>query len=130
MSIKRLALLLACTCWLTACSASSAGVTFDQDYHTFHFKGKDYAITATPVGEDSIRQTKAQFMTFALVQEKTERKESISLNNLYETETGELALGIQDGYYLVKEEEQVGSTDRIDFHKLPAYDTNYIDQTE
>lgn len=103
---------------LTACSASSAGVIFDTDFKTFHFDGKDYAITNSRIEESDIRQTKAKFMEFPTVKEDEDGKETISLTNLYETQDKELAIGVQDQFYKVEEEKQVSPTNQIDFQQV------------
>ncbi len=47
MKKKAFGLLALGSIMLTACSSSSAGLSFDEGYQTFHYKGKDYAFLAT-----------------------------------------------------------------------------------
>ncbi len=55
---------------LTACSSSSASLSFDEGYQTFHYKGKDYAVSKQEVAEDSIQGTEVQFMEWPVVKEE------------------------------------------------------------
>lgn len=103
---------------LTACSSSSAGLSFDEGYQTFHYKGKDYAVSKQEVAEDSIRGTEAKFMEWPVVKEEGSVKEIVSLNNLYVTTSKEWAIGVQDSYYKVDLEDNIAESDRIDYQAL------------
>ncbi|MGQ7413672.1 NisI/SpaI family lantibiotic immunity lipoprotein [Streptococcus suis] len=100
---------------LTACSSSSAGLSFDEGYQTFHYKGKDYAVSKQEVAEDSIQGTEVQFMEWPVVKEEGSVKKTVSLNNLYVTTSKEWAIGVQDGYYKVDLEDNIAESDRIDY---------------
>ena len=103
---------------LTACSSSSAGISFDEGYQTFHYKGKDYAVSKQEVAEDSIQGTEVQFMEWPVVKEEGAVKTTVSLNNLYVTTSKEWAIGVQDGYYKVDLEDNIAESDRIDYQAL------------
>ena len=103
---------------LTACSSSSAGISFDEGYQTFHYKGKDYAVSKQEVAEDSIQGTEVQFMEWPVVKEDGVVKTTVSLNNLYVTTSKEWAIGVQDGYYKVDLEDNIAESDRIDYQAL------------
>ncbi|HEM5650814.1 TPA: NisI/SpaI family lantibiotic immunity lipoprotein [Streptococcus suis] len=103
---------------LTACSPSSAGLSFDEGYQTFHYKGKDYAVSKQEVTEDSIRGTEVQFMDWPVVKEEGAVKKTVSLNNLYVTTSKEWAIGVQNGYYKVDIEDNIAESDRIDYQAL------------
>ncbi|MBY5014515.1 NisI/SpaI family lantibiotic immunity lipoprotein [Streptococcus suis] len=103
---------------LTACSSSSAGLSFDEGYQTFHYKGKDYAVSKQEVAEDSIRGTEAKFMEWPVVKEEGSVKKTVSLNNLYVTSSNDWAIGVQDGYYKVDLEDNIAESDRIDYQAL------------
>ncbi|HFI0631832.1 TPA: NisI/SpaI family lantibiotic immunity lipoprotein [Streptococcus suis] len=111
--------LLALGCiMLTACSSSSAGLSFDEGYQTFHYKGKDYAVSKQEVAEDSIQGTEVKFMDWPVVNEEGSVKKTVSLNNLYVTTNKEWAIGIQDGYYKIDLEDNIAESDRIDYQAL------------
>ncbi|NQG18468.1 NisI/SpaI family lantibiotic immunity lipoprotein [Streptococcus suis] len=112
------ALLVLGSIMLTACSASSAGLSFDEGYQTFHYKGKDYAVSKQEVAEDSIQGTEVQFMEWPVVKEEGAVKKTVSLNNLYVTTSKELAIGVQDGYNKVVLEDNIAESDRIDYQAL------------
>ncbi|HEM5141763.1 TPA: NisI/SpaI family lantibiotic immunity lipoprotein [Streptococcus suis] len=103
---------------LTACSSSSAGLSFDEGYQTFHYKGKDYAVSKQEVAEDSIQGTEIQFMEWPVVKEEGAVKKTVSLNNLYTTSNKEWAIGVQDGYYKVDLEDNIAESDRIDYQAV------------
>ncbi|MEG3335425.1 NisI/SpaI family lantibiotic immunity lipoprotein [Streptococcus suis] len=103
---------------LTACSSSSAGLSFDEGYQTFHYKGKDYAVSKQEVAEDSIRGTEVQFMDWPVVKEEGAVKKTVALNNLYITTSKEWAIGVQDGYYKVDLEDNIAESDRIDYQAV------------
>ncbi|NQO18451.1 NisI/SpaI family lantibiotic immunity lipoprotein [Streptococcus suis] len=103
---------------LTACSSSSAGLSFDEGYQTFHYKGKDYAVSKQEVAEDSIRGTEAKFMEWPVVKAESSVKETVSLNNLYTTSNKEWAIGVQGGYYKVDLEDNIAESDRIDYQAV------------
>ncbi|HEL2737832.1 TPA: NisI/SpaI family lantibiotic immunity lipoprotein [Streptococcus suis] len=103
---------------LTACSSSSAGLSFDEGYQTFHYKGKDYAVSKQEVAEDSIQGTEVPFMDWPVVKEEGAVKKTVSLNNLYITTNKEWAIGVQDGYYKVDLEDNIAESDRIDYQAL------------
>ncbi|HFI0357212.1 TPA: NisI/SpaI family lantibiotic immunity lipoprotein [Streptococcus suis] len=103
---------------LTACSSSSAGLSFDEGYQTFHYKGKDYAVSKQEVAKDSIRGTEVQFMEWPVVKEEGLVKKTVSLNNLFITTGKEWAIGVQDGYYKVDLEDNIAESDRIDYQAL------------
>ncbi|HEM5093361.1 TPA: NisI/SpaI family lantibiotic immunity lipoprotein [Streptococcus suis] len=103
---------------LTACSSSSAGLSFDEDYQTFHYKGKDYAISKVEVTEDSIQRTEVQFMEWSVVKEEGAVKKTVSLTNLYITTNKEWAIGVQDGYYKVDLEDNIAESDRINYQEV------------
>ncbi|HEM4282528.1 NisI/SpaI family lantibiotic immunity lipoprotein [Streptococcus suis] len=103
---------------LTACSSSSAGLSFDEGYQTFHYKGKDYAVSKQEVAEDSIQGTEIQFMEWPVVKEEGAVKKTVSLNNLYITTNKEWAIGVQDGYYKVDLEDNIAESDRIDYQAV------------
>ncbi|HEM3555335.1 NisI/SpaI family lantibiotic immunity lipoprotein [Streptococcus suis] len=103
---------------LTACSYSSASLSFDEGYQTFHYKGKDYAVSKQEVAEDSIQGTEVQFMEWPVVKEEGAVKKTVSLNNLYVTTSKELAIGVQDGYNKVVLEDNIAESDRIDYQAL------------
>ncbi|HEM3486969.1 TPA: NisI/SpaI family lantibiotic immunity lipoprotein [Streptococcus suis] len=103
---------------LTACSSSSAGLSFDEGYQAFHYKGKDYAVSKVAVAEDSIQGTEVKFMEWPVVKEEGSVKEIVSLNNLYVTTSKEWAIGVQDSYYKVDLEDNIAESDRIDYQAL------------
>ncbi|WP_024418249.1 NisI/SpaI family lantibiotic immunity lipoprotein [Streptococcus suis] len=103
---------------LTACSSSSAGLSFDEGYQTFHYKGKDYAVSKQEVVEDNIQGTKVKFMEWPVVKEDGTVKKTVSLNNLYITNSNDWAIGVQDGYYKVDLEDNITESDRIDYQAL------------
>ncbi|MFH6615465.1 NisI/SpaI family lantibiotic immunity lipoprotein [Streptococcus suis] len=103
---------------LTACSSSSAGLSFDEGYQTFHYKGKGYAVSKQEVSEDSIQGTEVKFMEWPVVKEEGAGKKTVSLNNLYVTTSNDWAIGIQDGYYKVDLEDNIAESDRIDYQAL------------
>ncbi|HGA1494274.1 TPA: NisI/SpaI family lantibiotic immunity lipoprotein [Streptococcus suis] len=103
---------------LTACSSSSAGLSFDEGYQTFHYKGKDYAVSKQEVAEDSIQGTEVKFMEWPVVKEEAAVKKTISLNTLYVTTNKEWAIGVQDGYYKVDLEDNIAESDRIDYQEV------------
>ncbi|MFM0802291.1 NisI/SpaI family lantibiotic immunity lipoprotein [Streptococcus suis] len=103
---------------LTACSSSSAGLSFDEGYQTFHYKGKDYAVSKQEVSEDSIQRTEVKFMEWPVVKEEGSVKKTVSLNNLYVTSSNDWAIGVQDGYYKVDLEDNIAESDRIDYQAL------------
>ncbi|HFI0936511.1 TPA: NisI/SpaI family lantibiotic immunity lipoprotein [Streptococcus suis] len=103
---------------LTACSSSSAGLSFDEGYQTFHYKGKDYAVSKQEVAKDSIRGTEVKFMEWPVVKEEGSVKQTVSLNNLYVTSSNDWAIGVQDGYYKVDLEDNIAESDRIDYQAL------------
>ncbi|MFI3086463.1 NisI/SpaI family lantibiotic immunity lipoprotein [Streptococcus sp. 2022WUSS037] len=103
---------------LTACSSSSAGLSFDEGYQTFHYKGKDYAVSKVAVAEDNIRGTEVKFMEWPVVKEEGSVKKTVSLNNLYITSSKEWAIGVQDGYYKVDLEDNIAESDRINYQEV------------
>ncbi|HFI0507706.1 TPA: NisI/SpaI family lantibiotic immunity lipoprotein [Streptococcus suis] len=103
---------------LTACSSTSAGLSFDEGYQTFHYKGKDYAVSKQEVSEDSIQRTEVKFMEWPVVKEEGSVKKTVSLNNLYVTSSNDWAIGVQDGYYKVDLEDNIAESDRIDYQAL------------
>ncbi|HEL1616555.1 TPA: NisI/SpaI family lantibiotic immunity lipoprotein [Streptococcus suis] len=103
---------------LTACSSSSAGLSFDEGYQTFHYKGKDYAVSQQEVAEDSIQGTEVKFMEWPVVKEEGAVKKTVSLNNLYVTSSNDWAIGVQDGYYKVDLEDNIAESDRIDYQAV------------
>lgn len=103
---------------LTACSSSSASLSFDEGYQTFHYKGKDYAVSKQEVAEDSIQGTEVKFMEWPVVKEEGSVKKTVSLNNLYITTSKEWAIGVQDGYYQVDLENNIAESDRIDYQAV------------
>ncbi|HEL2494757.1 TPA: NisI/SpaI family lantibiotic immunity lipoprotein [Streptococcus suis] len=103
---------------LTACSSSSAGLSFDEGYQTFRYKGKDYAVSKQEVAEDSIQEVEVKFMEWPVVKEEGAVKKTVSLNNLYITTSKEWAIGVQDGYYKVDLEDNIAESDRIDYQAL------------
>ncbi|HEM6219794.1 TPA: NisI/SpaI family lantibiotic immunity lipoprotein [Streptococcus suis] len=103
---------------LTACSSSSTGLNFDEGYQTFHYKGKDYAVSKQEVSEDSIQRTEVKFMEWPVVKEEGSVKKTVSLNNLYVTSSNDWAIGVQDGYYKVDLEDNIAESDRIDYQAL------------
>lgn len=103
---------------LTACSSASAGLSFDEGYQTFHYKGKDYAVSKQEVAEDSIQGTEVQFMEWPVVKEEGAMKTTVSLNNLYITSNKEWAIGVQDGYYKVGAEKEVAKAERINYQEV------------
>ncbi|HFI2439758.1 TPA: NisI/SpaI family lantibiotic immunity lipoprotein [Streptococcus suis] len=103
---------------LSACSSSSAGISFDKGYQTFHYKGKDYAVSKQEVAKDSIRGTEVKFMEWPVVKEEGLVKKTVSLNNLFITTGKEWAIGVQDGYYKVDLEDNIAESDRIDYQAL------------
>ncbi|MFI3082316.1 NisI/SpaI family lantibiotic immunity lipoprotein [Streptococcus sp. 2022WUSS135] len=103
---------------LTACSSSSAGLSFDEGYQTFHYKGKDYAVSKQEVAKDSIRGTEVKFMEWPVVKEEGLVKKTVSLNNLFITTGKEGAIGVQDGYYKVDLEDNIAESDRINYQAL------------
>ncbi|HFI0264170.1 TPA: NisI/SpaI family lantibiotic immunity lipoprotein [Streptococcus suis] len=103
---------------LTACSSSSAGLSFDEGYQTFHYKGKDYAVSKQEVAKDSIRGTEVKFMEWPVVKEEGSVKKTVSLNNLYITTNKEWAIGVQDGYYKVDLEDNIAESDRINYQEV------------
>ncbi|HFI0048760.1 TPA: NisI/SpaI family lantibiotic immunity lipoprotein [Streptococcus suis] len=103
---------------LTACSSSSASLSFDEGYQTFHYKGKDYAVSKQEVAEDSIQEVEVKFMDWPVVKEEGGVKQTVSLNNLYVTSSNDWAIGVQDGYYKVDLEDNIAESDRIDYQAL------------
>ncbi|MDG4522952.1 NisI/SpaI family lantibiotic immunity lipoprotein [Streptococcus suis] len=103
---------------LTACSSSSAGLSFDEGYQTFHYKGKDYAVSKQEVAEDSIQEVEVKFLDWPVVKEEGTVKKTVSLNNLYVTTSNDWAIGVQDGYYKVDVEDNIAESDQIDYQAL------------
>lgn len=103
---------------LTACSSSSAGLNFDEGYQTFHYKGKDYAVSKQEVAEDSIQEVEVKFMDWPVVKEEGAVKTTVSLNNLYVTTSKDWAIGVQDSYYKVGAEKEVAKADRINYQEV------------
>lgn len=103
---------------LTACSPSSASLSFDKGYQTFHYKGKDYAVSKQEVAEDSIQGTEVQFMEWPVVKEEGAVKKTVSLNTIYVTTNKEWAIGVQNGYYKVDLEDNIAESDRIDYQEV------------
>lgn len=103
---------------LTACSSSSAGISFDEGYQTFHYKGKDYAVSKQEVTEDSIQEVEVKFMDWPVVKEVGAVKTTVSLNNLYVTTSKDWAIGVQDSYYKVGAEKEVAKADRINYQDV------------
>ncbi|HFI0462012.1 TPA: NisI/SpaI family lantibiotic immunity lipoprotein [Streptococcus suis] len=103
---------------LTACSSSSAGLSFDEGCQTFHYKGKDYAVSKQEVAEDNIQEVEVKFMEWPVVKEEGSVKKTVSLNNLYITSSKEWAIGVQDGYYKIDLEDNIAESDRIDYQAL------------
>lgn len=115
---KRIVSLIGVCLTLTACSASNAGVTFDEGFQTFHYQGKDYAVSLEEVPEEDIRALEAKFLEYPVVRETGNTKETIALNSLYQTEDRTLAMGVQDSYYKVDLESQVSENQRLDYQGL------------
>lgn len=103
---------------LTACSSASAGLSFDEGYQTFHYKGKDYAVSKQEVAEDSIQEVEVKFMDWPVVKEEGAVKTTVSLNNLYVTTSKDWAIGVQDGYYKVDLEDNIAESDRINYQEV------------
>ncbi|HFI0666615.1 TPA: NisI/SpaI family lantibiotic immunity lipoprotein [Streptococcus suis] len=103
---------------LTACSSSSASLSFDEGYQTFHYKGKDYAVSKQEVTEDSIQEVEVKFMDWPVVKEEGAVKTTVSLNNLYVTTSKDWAIGVQDGYYKVDLEDNIAESDRINYQEV------------
>ncbi len=118
MKKKVIGLLAVGSIMLTACSSSSAGLSFAEGYQTFYYKGKDYAVSKQEVAENSIQGTEVQFMEWPVVKEEGAVKQTVSLNNLYVTTNKEWAIGVQDSYYKVDLEDNVAESDRIDYQAL------------
>lgn len=118
MKKKVFSLLALGSIMLAACSSSSAGLSFDEGYQTFHYKGKDYAVSKQEVAEDSIQGTEIQFMEWPVVKEEGTVKKTVSLNNLYITTSKEWVIGVQDGYYKVDLVDNIAESDRIDYQAL------------
>lgn len=118
MKKKLFGLLALGSIMLTACSSSSAGLSFDMGYQTFHYKGKDYAVSKQEIAEDSIQGTEVKFMEWPVVKEEGAVKKTVSLNNLYVTSSNDWAIGVQDGYYKVDLEDNIAESDRIDYQAL------------
>ncbi|HEM3669122.1 TPA: NisI/SpaI family lantibiotic immunity lipoprotein [Streptococcus suis] len=118
MKKKTLLLLLTSSLALTACSSSSAGLSFDEGYQTFHYKGKEYAISKQEVAENSIQGAEVKFMEWPVVKEEGAVKKTVSLNNLYVTSSNDWAIGVQDGYYKVDLEDNIAESDRIYYQVL------------
>ncbi|HEL2163969.1 TPA: NisI/SpaI family lantibiotic immunity lipoprotein [Streptococcus suis] len=118
MKKKAFGLLALGSIMLTACSASSADLSFDEGYQTFHYKGKDYAVSKQEVAEDSIQRTEIQFMEWPVVKEEGTVKKTVSLNTLYVTTNKEWAIGVQNRYYKVDLEDNIAESDRIDYQAL------------
>ncbi|HEM4763132.1 TPA: NisI/SpaI family lantibiotic immunity lipoprotein [Streptococcus suis] len=118
MKKKVFGLLALSSIMLTACSSTSAGLSFDEGYQTFHYKGKDYAVSKQEVSEDSIQGTEVKFMEWPVVKEEGAVKKTVSLNNLYVTTSNDWAIGVQDGYYKVDLEDNIAESDRIDYQAV------------
>ncbi|MFM0789924.1 NisI/SpaI family lantibiotic immunity lipoprotein [Streptococcus suis] len=118
MKKRAIGLLALGSIMLTACSSSSAGLSFDEGYQTFHYKGKVYAVSKQEVAEDSIQGTEVQFMEWPVVKEEGAVKKTVSLNTIYVTTNKEWALGVQNGYYKVDLEDNIAESDRIDYQAL------------
>ncbi|HEL1629346.1 TPA: NisI/SpaI family lantibiotic immunity lipoprotein [Streptococcus suis] len=118
MKKKVISMLALVSIMLAACSFSSAGLSFDEGYQTFRYKGKDYAVSKQEVAEDSIQGTEVQFMEWPVVKEEGAVKKTVSLNNLYVTTSKEWAIGVQDGYYKVDLEDSIAESDRIDYQAV------------
>ncbi|MGU7915789.1 NisI/SpaI family lantibiotic immunity lipoprotein [Streptococcus suis] len=118
MKKKVIGLLAVGSIMLTACSSSSASLSFDEGYQTFHYKGKDYAVSKQEVAEDSIQGTEVKFMEWPVVKEEGAVKKTISLNTLYVTTNKEWAIGVQDGYYKVDLEDNIAESDRINYQEV------------
>ncbi|HFR3343467.1 TPA: NisI/SpaI family lantibiotic immunity lipoprotein [Streptococcus suis] len=118
MKKKAFGLLALGSIMLTACSASSADLSFDEGYQTFHYKGKDYAVSKQEVAEDNIQEVEVKFLEWPVVKEEGAVKKTVSLNNLYVTTSNDWAIGVQDGYYKVDLEDNIAESDRIDYQAL------------
>ncbi|MBY4633704.1 NisI/SpaI family lantibiotic immunity lipoprotein [Streptococcus suis] len=118
MKKKVFSLLALGSIMLAACSSSSAGLSFDEGYQTFHYKGKDYAVSKQEVAEDSIQGTEVPFMDWPVVKEEGAVKKTVSLNNLYITTSKDWAIGVQDGYYKVDLEDNIAESDRINYQEV------------
>lgn len=118
MRKKIFALLALGSIMLTACSSASAGLSFDEGYQTFHYKGKDYAVSKQEVTEDSIQEVEVKFMDWPVVKEEGVVKTTVSLNNLYVTTSKDWAIGVQNGYYKVDLEDNIAESDRIDYQEV------------
>ncbi|HFI0446566.1 TPA: NisI/SpaI family lantibiotic immunity lipoprotein [Streptococcus suis] len=118
MKKKVIGLLAVGSIMLTACSSSSAGLSFDEGYQTFHYKGKDYAVSKQEVAEDNIQEVEVKFMDWPVVKEEGGVKQTVSLNNLYVTSSNDWAIGVQDSYYKVDLEYNIAESDRIDYQAL------------
>lgn len=118
MKKKVFCLLAFSSIMLTACSSSSAGLSFDEGYQTFHYKGKDYAVSKQEVAEDSIQEVEVKFMDWPVVKEEGAVKKTVSFNNLYVTTSKEWVIGIQDDYYKVDLEDNVAESDRINYQEV------------
>ncbi|WP_155969834.1 NisI/SpaI family lantibiotic immunity lipoprotein [Streptococcus ruminantium] len=118
MKKKILGLIAISSFIFTACSSSSAGISFNETYQIFHYKGKNYAITKQRVKGDSIRTAETRFMEWPVVKEKGRVKETVSLNNLYVTSSDQWVIGIQGHYYKVELASRVAESDRIDYQKV------------
>ncbi|HEL2384312.1 TPA: NisI/SpaI family lantibiotic immunity lipoprotein [Streptococcus suis] len=118
MKKKAFGLLALGSIMLTACSSASAGLSFDEGYQTFHYKGKDYAVSKQEVTEDSIQEVEVKFMDWPVVKEEGAVKTTVSLNNLYVTTSKDWAIGVQDSYYKVGAEKEVAKADRINYQDV------------
>ncbi|HFR3663106.1 TPA: NisI/SpaI family lantibiotic immunity lipoprotein [Streptococcus suis] len=118
MKKKAFGLLALGSIMLTACSSASAGLSFDEGYQTFHYKGKDYAVSKQEVTEDSIQEVEVKFMDWPVVKEEGAVKTTVSLNNLYVTTSKDWAIGVQDGYYKVDLEDNIAKSDRINYQEV------------
>lgn len=118
MKKKVFSLLALGSIMLAACSSSSAGLSFDEGYQTFHYKGKDYAVSKQEVTEDSIQEVEVKFMDWPVVKEEGAVKTTVSLNNLYVTTSKDWAIGVQDSYYKVDLEDNIAESDRINYQEV------------
>ncbi|MFX3735725.1 NisI/SpaI family lantibiotic immunity lipoprotein, partial [Streptococcus suis] len=64
---------------LTAGSFSSAGLSLDEGYQTFHYKGKDYDVSKQEVAENNIQEVEVKYKECPVVKEEGAVKKTVSL---------------------------------------------------
>lgn len=104
--------------FLTACSPTSADISFDEEKELITIKGTDYVPIKEQVVADQLGRPKELFMAFPAVATESTRKKTIALTHLYETNENDLVVGINDSFYKIKEVTQVTPDERLNLQEV------------